>query len=77
MEHTDHTSDRVLPMDSEGYIRRSPRLGEPQRSLIVVNYSNLSLYTRSLIYLHIVPLYNHYRSPTSLIISLHATSTDT
>ena len=76
-EHMGQTNDRVLPMDSEGYIRWSPRLGEPQRSLIVVNYSNLSLYTRSLIYLHIVPLYNHYRPPTSLITSLHATSTDT
>jgi hypothetical protein len=37
----------MLPTDSEGYIRRWPRLKEPQQSLIVVNYSNLLLYTHS------------------------------
>jgi hypothetical protein len=70
----------MLPMDYEGYIRKLPRLEEPQQSLIVVNYSNLLLYTRSLTYLHIVPLYNHYCPPTfltPLTTSLHATLTDT
>jgi hypothetical protein len=47
----------MLPMDSKGYIRRLPRLIEPQQSLIVVNYSNLLLYTHSSTYLHIVLLY--------------------
>jgi hypothetical protein len=70
----------MLPMDYEGYIRRLPRFEEPQQSLIVVNYSNLLLYTCSLTYLHIVPLYNHYRPPTFLTLlttSLHATLTNT
>jgi hypothetical protein len=44
----------MLPMDSEGYKKKLPRLKEPQQSLIVVNYSNLLLYTRGLTYLHIV-----------------------
>jgi hypothetical protein len=44
----------MLPMDSEGYIRRSSRFEEPQRSLIVVNYSNLLLYTRSLTFYYMI-----------------------
>jgi len=45
------------------YTKRSLRLGGPQQSLIALNYSNLLLYTHSFIYLHIVPLYNHYCTP--------------